>query len=287
MPYLQVDLDALDGFADVATATGISVGDVAMGCLRLWKHCWKNKTAHVTGDRLSSWFPGEPGKVAMALVACEFLDRPADRPDYHVRGAEKRLGVAKAQSEAGKKHVSNLRQFAKQPPGRPGDEPDGEPETTTGSTPALTSSIQHPTSNKEKRLLSDSHPTPAALEATETEEQLQSAWNEGAHPSLPRWKDMTAKRRKHARTRLRERKLDGPEGWFEVIRRINASPFLRGETGDWRASPDWLLQPDTATKVLEGKYDAGTGPPTKGRASNADKNWDEPVKMTADGNLVF
>jgi hypothetical protein len=38
---------------------------------------------------------------------------------------------------------------------------------------------------------------------------------------------------------------------------MDASPFCRGETGDrgWRASFDFLLKPDTATKVLEGKYD--------------------------------
>jgi hypothetical protein len=82
--------------------------------------------------------------------------------------------------------------------------------------------------------------------------QLQALWNAEAHPSLPRWKELTDKRRQKAGARLRERPL---EEWREVIRRINASSFLRGEKGGWRARPDWLLQPDTATKVLEGQYD--------------------------------
>jgi hypothetical protein len=86
---------------------------------------------------------------------------------------------------------------------------------------------------------------------------LQQLWNELAAPGLPRWREMSSKRRKAAEARLRERALDGPNGWREVIARINASPFLRGRSKDgWRASPDWILQPDSAAKVLEGKYDA-------------------------------
>ena len=89
-------------------------------------------------------------------------------------------------------------------------------------------------------------------------EDLQAAWNE--HPSLPKWREVTGKRRKAAKARLRERPLDGPDGWREVIRRIAASRFCTGggENG-WRAGPDFLLQPDTATKALEGAYD-GAGP---------------------------
>lgn len=62
---------------------------------------------------------------------------------------------------------------------------------------------------------------------------------------------------------MRERPISGESGWLEVIRRINASSFLRGETErGWKASPDWLLQPDTAAKVLEGKYDDRGQTPT-------------------------
>lgn len=89
--------------------------------------------------------------------------------------------------------------------------------------------------------------------AKERPEDLQALWNAEAHPNLPRWKELTEKRRRQATTRLRERPLSE---WREVIRRINASAFLRGEEAGstWRASPDWLLQPDAAVKVLEGKY---------------------------------
>ena len=48
--------------------------------------------------------------------------------------------------------------------------------------------------------------------------------------------------------------------WTAVIQRIQASDFCSGagNTG-WVATFDWLLKPDTATKVLEGKYDNRAG----------------------------
>ena len=98
-------------------------------------------------------------------------------------------------------------------------------------------------------------PTPVRLVKPDAA-TLQRLWNELAAPGLPRWREMSSKRRKAAEARLRERSLDGPGGWREVIERINASAFLRGSGRDgWRASPDWILQPDSAAKVLEGKYD--------------------------------
>lgn len=101
-------------------------------------------------------------------------------------------------------------------------------------------------------------------------EMLRELWNARAGSALPRCNTLTSERRKHARARLLERPLDGPDGWGAVIERLSASSFCRGEAPghDWRASFDWLLRPDTAVKVLEGKYDdppekrtSGCGPP--------------------------
>lgn len=45
--------------------------------------------------------------------------------------------------------------------------------------------------------------------------------------------------------------------------RISTSDFCRGKNErGWVATFDWLLQPDTAIKVLEGKYD-NRGKPTR------------------------
>jgi hypothetical protein len=151
MPYLQVDLDALDDFSAVATRTGLSEGDVAIGLLRLWRHCWKNKTAYVTRERLGGFFRGDVDATIMALEVCEFVDRPEGRTDIHVRGAEKRLGIEKAQVEAGKQHSGNLKRGQKSPgPSRvPPGSPSGSPPAPLRVRPG--SYIQHPASSIQKK----------------------------------------------------------------------------------------------------------------------------------------
>lgn len=86
-------------------------------------------------------------------------------------------------------------------------------------------------------------------------EDLVTAWNACTHPPIPRCRELTAKRRKHCQARLADRTL--PE-WEGIFARIQASAFCRGETkaGTWVASFDWIIgSPDSAVKVLEGKYD--------------------------------
>jgi hypothetical protein len=87
-------------------------------------------------------------------------------------------------------------------------------------------------------------PSPSALVAL---------WNELTSPPIPKCESLTPKRVTHARARLKERAL---EAWAAIIRRIEASSFCRGGNDrGWRATFDWLLQPDTSVKVLEGKFD--------------------------------
>jgi hypothetical protein len=57
-----------------------------------------------------------------------------------------------------------------------------------------------------------------------------------------------------------------------VFTRINASAFLRGSDGGWKADFDWAIRaegkkPEPATRVLEGAYDRApsTGPPATRR----------------------
>jgi hypothetical protein len=133
-------------------------------------------------------------------------------------------------------------------------------------------------------------PEPPRPERPPKPADLQAAWNELAPPAgLPAWKELSRGREEAARARLRERGLaDGPErpGWRTIIARIAASSFCRGQNArSWRADPDFLLQRDTAAKVLEGKYDDrrpnGTGPPSgrprdvsRGRVGAEDVNPD-------------
>lgn len=166
MPYIQVDVDAIDAFDEVATMSGISQGDAAIGLLKLWKHCWKKKVSHVSRERLETFFPQAPAKLLKALAVCEFVDTSKDEegPDeVHVRGAEKRLGVLKARSEGGKKASKNLKQFSGSTsgsvPAQAGREPELEPVGSSGTAPGLTPTTQHPTSNIGK----EPPPTPSEL----------------------------------------------------------------------------------------------------------------------------
>lgn len=88
--------------------------------------------------------------------------------------------------------------------------------------------------------------------------RLAVIWN-GLRGNLPEVRGVSGTRRKHAEARWREK----PDAnyWAEVIDRIQKSPFCTGSNDrGWRADFDFLIRPETRHKVLEGKYDARTGP---------------------------
>ena len=83
-------------------------------------------------------------------------------------------------------------------------------------------------------------------------EALAEAWNTYCG-ELPKCIELGGTRRRHAHQRLNDRPL---EQWVEVIDRMAGSSFCNGENDrGWVATFDWLIRPDTAAKVLEGKYD--------------------------------
>ena len=88
------------------------------------------------------------------------------------------------------------------------------------------------------------------------------AWNTLTTKPIPRCRELTAKRKRAAMARLAERDM---AEWRHVIDRIQQSAFCRGDGTTWVASFDWLLQPDVAVKVLEGKYDNRAVAHTNGR----------------------
>lgn len=86
------------------------------------------------------------------------------------------------------------------------------------------------------------------------------AYNRMAKPAgLPICEKLTEPRKRQLRMRLDEA---GAEGWAKVLAKVAVSSFLRGLTGDrfWRASFDFILQPSSFTKILEGQYDDKPAP---------------------------
>lgn len=75
---------------------------------------------------------------------------------------------------------------------------------------------------------------------------------------------VTSTRRKLIATRLRDSWWRG--NWLNAIARIPKARWLHENDGNWKADIDWFLRPDTAAKLLEGKYD------NAGRTNSTQRN---------------
>jgi hypothetical protein len=84
-------------------------------------------------------------------------------------------------------------------------------------------------------------------------DHVLEAWNDMAgRVGLPKAK-MTPERRRKLAVRIRQHAI---EDFTEAISAIERSPFLRGENDRaWRPNFDFLLQPTSFTKLIEGTYD--------------------------------
>ena len=118
-------------------------------------------------------------------------------------------------------------------------------------------------------------PTPSPEPKDQSQERMSSpddlcaAWNRIC-VSLGKCIKLTAKRKTHAKARLKEYTL--PE-WEDIFQRIEASPFCKGNgsTG-WKASFEWIIKSaDNAVKVLEGKYDNNRSCGINGKIQNGEK----------------
>lgn len=82
---------------------------------------------------------------------------------------------------------------------------------------------------------------------------LISIWNNNSG-NLAKAVRTNASRNRQSLARWKEN--PSTEYWTETIRRIAQSSFCNGKNNNgWRATFDWLLQPDVHLKVNEGKYD--------------------------------
>lgn len=161
----------------------------------------------------------------------------ADAIDFRERQAAKGRASALARSTA----VSTAVRTAVSTTTPTGLATGGQPDTQPGGNPPISDlrSLDQEQDQKRSRL-------------TATASALVDLWNTTVTPPLPQCRGLSGSRQRHANSRLAEAPLDE---WAAVIVAINASRFCRGDNDrGWKASFDWLLQPDTRLRVLEGKY---------------------------------
>jgi len=85
-------------------------------------------------------------------------------------------------------------------------------------------------------------------------QEIIDAWNSMAkRAGLPEIKMLNPKRAASLKSRIKE--CPDVETWSTALQNIERSKFLRGENDrGWKANFDFLLQPSSFTKLIEGSY---------------------------------
>lgn len=87
------------------------------------------------------------------------------------------------------------------------------------------------------------------------------AWNEMATKHDLPTANLIEKRRPKLKARLQE--VGGIDGWREAVALVPTSGFLLhgSKDRDWKANIDWLLKPDSITRMREGDFGCGLAAP--------------------------
>ncbi len=170
---------------------------------------------------------------------------------YSKRHRERIMGVldkAQEKSERGRRAV--MARWGKNPANNT-DEADGD----TDVLPTNTNERREEKTGEEKTRKDQNREYPCA--------EIVKVWNEVC-VSLPKVLRLSDTRRDKVKARLREWGGDNPEEMIakarEFFNRIEASDFLTGRSGKWKASFDWLFDSrNNWIKVAEGNYDNKRG----------------------------
>lgn len=295
IPFIQVDRSSGQRAALVASACGLSPQFARGAMLAFWESFGDRRylakiimaggeaivlTGKELAVRLRMAF-GQ-GLDPAVLIEAGFLEpiygggSGGDATHFRVRGASRLLKTERGRLIRAGLLKTRVHGKGVAPPMAPPHDPPWHP--LEGATEV----IGHRSEVKRKEEEADMSAAPTAPGPS----QLQEAWNSGRPTQLPAWREMTKGRRATADNRLASRPL---AEWVQVIARIRQSAFCLGENDrGWVASPDWLLRPDTATRVLEGKYD-NRGKP-HGVRETTDEEWQRKMahyKTDANGDLIL
>lgn len=191
---------------------------------------------------------GEPGKLTSALVESGWLDQLDDGTlEAHDWWEKQKALVEKAEKDSARKRDARAAARASQ-----------TDVTQTGARPSAGQSADKKAAGAGTRRDETRRDKEREEAEPPTHEisKLQELWNSKKAAAQPVWKETSRGRASHAKARLEERPLFD---WVPIIERIAASDFCCGQNDrGWKADPDWLLKPDTAIRVMEGRYDNKT-----------------------------
>ena len=124
-------------------------------------------------------------------------------------------------------------------------------------------------------IITEEEPDGSSHAQPDQRQQVIECWNVMAKAHGLSICRLTDKRRKSLNARL---KADGFDAIQQAIERIPKSSFLLGikPGSDWQADIEFLLRPDSVTKILEGKYDDRTTAPSRNSGdefSRAARRW--------------
>lgn len=268
--YVSFDFKVAEIHAPgVARAAGVSEDRVIAGLVRMWHRCWNMNSDLIDRAGLASCFGPDrlDDLVAQLSATGDSLPNKFLEPSgtsWRIRGASRYTRLKAALSAGGKKSAGNLKR-GNSPGPRAGEEPgdspgqlpalllnDGMTECLNDQRPAEKTSIKGAVNEMLALAIVDAekHKAPA--------EKLREIWNEAKPKELPPWLKTGPSRLKTVKARLAEE--PDLEVWRKAIASLAGSGFHLGQNDrKWRANPDWLLRPDTLTKLLEANH---TPPPT-------------------------
>ena len=122
------------------------------------------------------------------------------------------------------------------------------------STDVQPTNNQQPITNNQEPIILSSKEDMSSDDDHPSVKEIVEAWNELADArSLPKVIRVTDARRKQIQARLKEYP---PDDWSKALTAICKSKFLCGENDrGWKADFDFLLQPKSFVKLVEGAYD--------------------------------
>lgn len=109
MPYLPVELDAMNKAPHVARGAGVTDDGAVAGLVRMWAECFRSQNPNVTSGQLAGYFGcPDTGRLERALESFGFLEL-GDAGQHRIRGSKRLLKVHDDRAKGGKATAAKLK----------------------------------------------------------------------------------------------------------------------------------------------------------------------------------